>query len=127
MTSVGKWFVTTAIAYGVLGMLLGLHIAMTHDHGQMPTHAHIMVIGWVSFFLFGLFYLQFGRHVSLWMSVAHLVMAQLSMLGLVTGLWLLYSGQSQYEPVAAFSALGYAFSFLVFAFVGLPAVWKIQS
>ena len=127
MTGIAKWFVTTAILYGLLGMLLGLHMAMTHDHSQRPTHAHIMVIGWVSFFLFGLFYIHFGKSVRQWLAVLHFAVAQISMLGLMVGLWLIYSGQTQYEPVAAISSLGYAASFLVFAVIAIPSVWSDQS
>ena len=56
MHGIGKAFFLSALAYGVLGIMLGLHMAMSHNHGQMPTHAHILVIGWVSFAIFGLFY-----------------------------------------------------------------------
>ena len=123
MSGIAKWFMTTAIIYGLLGMLLGLHMAITQDHGQRPTHAHIMVIGWVSFFLFGLFYLHFGRSVRQWLAVMHFVIAEVSLLGLTVGLWLLYSGETQYEPVAAISSIGYAVSFLIFAMVAIPTVW----
>ncbi len=127
MNTIAKWFMTTAIVYGLLGMLLGLHMAMSHDHGQRPTHAHIMVIGWVSFFLFGLFYFHFGQLVRQWLAVAHFVLAQVSLLGLTIGLWLLYSGETQYEPIAAVSSMGYAVSFLIFAAVSVPAVWRRQQ
>ena len=127
MNTIAKWFMTTAIVYGLLGMLLGLHMAMSHDHGQRPTHAHIMVIGWVSFFLFGLFYFHFGQLVRQWLAVAHFVLAQVSLLGLTIGLWLLYSGETQYEPIAAVSSMGYAVSFLIFAAVSVPAVWSRQQ
>lgn len=53
MRAVARGFFTAAIAYGLLGMLLGLHMVIGHDHGQRPTHAHVMVIGWVSFAIFG--------------------------------------------------------------------------
>lgn len=127
MRGIGKWFVTTAILYGLLGMMLGLHMAMSHDHGQRPTHAHIMVIGWVSFFLFGLFYLQYGNTVVRWLGVLHFILAQISMIGLAAGLWLLYSGETQYEPVAAISSLGYALSFLIFAATALPGIWSSRE
>jgi len=86
-----------------------------------------MVIGWVSFFLFGLFYFHFGQLVRQWLAVAHFVLAQVSLLGLTIGLWLLYSGETQYEPIAAVSSMGYAVSFLIFAAVSVPAVWRRQQ
>ncbi len=117
MKSVARWFFVSALFYGIAGMALGLHMAMSHNHGQLPTHAHIMVVGWLSFAVFGLFYHLFSKTVSALLSRVHFWAAQLSFLGLTVGLFLFYSGKTQYEPVAAISSLGYAASFLVFAAV----------
>lgn len=122
MSSIARGFFITAIAYGVLGMLLGLQMAITQDHGQRPTHAHILVIGWVSFFLFGLFYLHFGRAVSRTLARVHFWMAEVALAGIIVGLWLIYSGRPQYEPIAAVSAITYALSFIVFAVVAIPVL-----
>ena len=119
MHGVGKAFFLSALVYGLLGILLGLHMAMTHNHGQMPTHAHILVIGWVSFAIFGLFYSAHGNAVPRLLAGIHFWLAQISLAALVVGLFLLYSGQNQYEPVAAISSLGYAASFVLFAFVAV--------
>jgi hypothetical protein len=115
MRGIGKFFFATALFYGLLGMSLGLHMAITQNHGQLPTHAHIMVIGWVSFAIFGLFYSAYGDSVPKSLSYLHLVLAQLAMIGMAIGLGLIYSGRPQYEPIAAVSATGYAISFLIFA------------
>lgn len=122
MRGIGKAFFSAALIYGLIGMLLGLHMAMSHDHGQMPTHAHIMVIGWVSFAVFGLFYAAHGRRAPQLLSQLHFWLAQIAMVGLVAGLWLNYNGQSQFEPVAAISALAYAASFLLFAVIAFIAM-----
>jgi ABC-type methionine transport system permease subunit len=127
MTSVARGFFTAAIIYCLLGMLLGLHMAMTSNHSEMPTHAHIQLIGWVSFFLFGLFYLQFGQAVRPVLAVLHFWIAQAAMLGLMIGLWLVYSDHSEYEPIAAVSAMAYAVSFLVFAAAALPVIWTRRA
>lgn len=124
MNSVARIFFVSAIVYGVLGMALGLHMGITHNHGQMPTHAHIMVIGWVSFFLFGLYYLHFGKVTPRALSLAHLWIAQCAFIALVIGLGLIYSGRNQYEPIAAISSIVYAVSFLVFAAAAVPVLWK---
>jgi hypothetical protein len=122
MQGIGRAFFVSALFYGVLGMLLGLHMAMSNDHGQMPTHAHIMVVGWVSFAIFGLFYAAFGHAVPLLLARVHFWLAQVSLAALVVGLYLLYSGKTQYEPIAAISSLGYAASFLVFALAALSSL-----
>ena len=123
MQGVARNFFTLAVVYSLCGMALGLHMAITNDHGQMPTHAHIMVIGWVSFFLFGIYYLQFGKVTSRALSLTHFWLAQCAFIALVTGLWLIYSGRNQFEPVAAVSSIAYALSFLVFAAAAAPVFW----
>lgn len=120
MQGIGRTFFASALVYGVLGMLLGLHMGISQNHGQMPTHAHIMVVGWLSFAVFGLFYAIYENTVPKLLARLHLWLAQVSFAGLVIGLWLLYSGQSQYEPFVALSSVAYAASFLVFVAVAFP-------
>ena len=122
MSGVAKWFTITALLYAILGFVVGLHMAMSHDHGQMPTHAHIMVIGWVSFFLFGIFYHLFRDRIQALLSLIHFVVAELALAGLVIALWNLYSGNMSFEPVAAISSMAYAGSFLVFALNALLVI-----
>ena len=124
VNGIGKAFFISALVYGTLGMLLGLHMAMSNNHGQMPTHAHILVIGWVSFAIFGLFYSGYGRTVPPLLAKIHFGLAQISLAALVVGLFLIYSGQTQYEPLAAVSSLSYAASFLVFAAGAIVAMQR---
>ncbi len=89
----------------------------------MPTHAHIMVVGWLSFFVFGFFYHLFGDRVSPTLSTVHFWLAQVTAAGMIVGLWVLYGGNEAATPVAAASAIGYAVSFLVFAMVVVQAAY----
>jgi hypothetical protein len=56
MRGVSAWFFGSAVVYGILGMLLGNIMGVTQDHSQLVTHAHMLLIGWVSFAIFGFFY-----------------------------------------------------------------------
>ena len=122
MQGIGKAFFASALVYSVMGMLLGLHMGISKNHAQMPTHAHILVIGWLSFAVFGFFYAHYGNTVSKVLARLHLWLAQVSLAALVIGLWLLYSGQPQYEPMVALSSVVYAASFLLFAAVAVPVL-----
>jgi hypothetical protein len=126
MKGLAKAFFASALVYGVLGMLLGLHMAMSSNHGQLATHAHIMVVGWVSFAIFGLFYSAYESAVPSMLAKIHFWLAEVSLAGLVIGLWLIYSGRTQFEPIAAVSSLAYAVSFVVFAFAALSAM-RVRS
>ncbi|MBT5107660.1 MAG: hypothetical protein HOM25_03175 [Rhodospirillaceae bacterium] len=121
MTGIAKGFFLTAIAYGVLGLGLGLAMAMSQDHGQMPTHAHTMVVGWLSFSVFGIFYHLFADSVPKLAATIHFWLAQISLVGLIVGLGLLYSGRPDAEPIAAISAMAYAVSFLLFAVIAVKS------
>lgn len=45
-----------AVLMVVAGMIWGIIMAISNDHSAMPAHAHLNLLGWVSLFLFGIFY-----------------------------------------------------------------------
>lgn len=47
-------YLFSALIYGILGLALGIHMAASHDHGQLVTHAHIMLLGFVVSFFYAL-------------------------------------------------------------------------
>ena len=46
----------TAVVVALVGMAWGLHMAISQDHSTLTAHAHLNLLGWVSLFLFGVFY-----------------------------------------------------------------------
>ena len=59
-------FVLTSLVYAVIGMSLGIFMAATKDHGQMVSHAHIMLAGFVVTFIYALCHkLWLGNQISL--------------------------------------------------------------
>ena len=115
MRGFARAFFVSALIYGVAGLLLGLDMGIRHDHAELPTHAHIMVVGWVSFAIFAFFYHWFGQAVPPLLASLHFWLAQASLLILVLGLGLIYAGHVEFEPLAAAGSLGYLASFAVFA------------
>jgi hypothetical protein len=87
------------LAWLVAGMLLGEHMGRTGDHGQMPTHAHIMLVGGVLPVLWALVYRTFalGQGIFAWLQTGlHHIGAMI----MIVGLYLLYG------PMAGDEALG---------------------
>jgi cbb3-type cytochrome oxidase subunit 1 len=122
MTGIAKRFFATALIYAVLGMSLGLVMGMTHDHSQMPTHAHLLVIGWVSFAIWGFFYHAFPGAALSRLATLHFWLAELSLAVLIVGLFLLFSGVTAAEPLAAAGSMGLLASAVLFAVVAWPHV-----
>jgi cbb3-type cytochrome oxidase subunit 1 len=120
MSGIAARFFGSAIAYAILGMLLGIVMGMTQDHTQMPTHAHLLVIGWVSFSIFGFFYYLFPEAAARTTAVVHFWLAQVSFVTLVGGLFLLMGGEKSVEPIVAAASAGMLLSMVAFAFAALP-------
>ena len=122
MNATARRCFASAVVFTLLGMALGLFMAITHDHGQMPTHAHIMVLGWVSFAIFGFFYHLFPQAAESRAAGLHFWLALISALTLFTGLFIMLGGHEEFEPMAAIGAIGYFISTLVFAAVAYPVL-----
>jgi hypothetical protein len=56
MTAISTWFLRAGAMTGAGGMALGIAMAASGDHSQMPLHAHLNLLGFVSLLLYGLFY-----------------------------------------------------------------------
>ncbi len=117
MSGISAWFFKSAVIYAIIGMALGVHMAATHNHDQHVTHAHINLIGWVSFALFGLYYDRFHQAATGWLAKAHFWSAQLGYVMIIVGIWLIYGGTPQAEPVAAVGSLILLASTVLFALI----------
>jgi len=102
-------------------------MAMSHDHSQLPTHAHIMVLGWVMSAVFAFFYHLVPAARASRLASIHFWLAAISSIGMVVGLFVLYGGNPSIEPLLAVSALAYFAATLLFAFIALSALWRSEG
>jgi len=124
MQGVARNFFTLAIIYALCGMALGIHMAISEDHGQMPTHAHIMVAGWLMSAVFAFFYHLFPAVAQKTLALVHFWLTAISGIGLMVGLYILLAGNAAIEPLLGISSIGFYAGMLLFAFIALPVVWK---
>jgi len=106
-----------AVLMVVAGMIWGIVMAASGDHSAMPAHAHLNLLGWVSLFLFGIFYhlhpvIDRSRtalvQVAVWV-VATVVMA--------VGVGLVHTGHEIGDPIAAVSSLVVLLDMLLFGWL----------
>ena len=45
-----------AVLMVIAGMVWGIVMGISQDHSTLPAHAHLNLLGWVSLFLFGIYY-----------------------------------------------------------------------
>lgn len=85
-------FVLTALGYAIAGLALGIYMASSKDHGQLVTHAHIMLVGFVVSFVYGLCHKLWLGNTESGLAQAQLYLHQAGSLVLFVGLFLLYGG-----------------------------------
>ena len=124
MQGVARNFFTLAIIYALCGMALGLHMSISQDHSQMPTHAHIMAAGWLMSAVFAFFYHQFPIARASRLAVVHFWLTAISGIALLVGLFFLLAGNAAIEPLVAASSMGFYAAMFLFAVIALPVVWK---
>jgi len=80
-------------------------MGISQDHSTFPAHAHLNLLGWVSLFLFGIYYhlhpaIDRDRlaFVQVWVWIAATVV-------LTAGVALVHSGSTVGDPIAAVGSL----------------------
>lgn len=122
MKGAARQFFTLAIIYALAGMVLGIYMAASHDHGQMPTHAHIMVAGWLMSSVFAFFYHLFPEIGTRPLARLHFWIQAVSGVVLVVSLFFLLGGNEAVEPVTALASVGFLIGMLVFVWNALPVL-----
>jgi peptidoglycan/LPS O-acetylase OafA/YrhL len=106
-----------AVLLVVAGMIWGIVMAISQDHSTFPAHAHLNLLGWVSLFLFGIYYhlhpaIDRDRlayvQVLVWIAATVL---------LTVGVALVHSGHSTGEPIAAVGSLVILADMLLFGWL----------
>ena len=113
-----------AVLMVIAGTIWGIVMGISQDHSTLPAHAHLNLLGWVSLFLFGIYYhlhptLDLNRLATgqIWVWIVATVI-------LTIGVGLVHSGHSIGDPIAAVSSLVILADALLFGwlvFRGEPA------
>ena len=127
MQGVARNFFTLAIIYALCGMALGIHMAISQDHTQMPVHAHTMVAGWLMSSVFAFFYHLFPKAGLGLLAQVHFWLTAVSGIGLLVGLYFVLAGNPAIEPLVAVSSMAFYASTLLFAFIALPTVYRTKA
>jgi peptidoglycan/LPS O-acetylase OafA/YrhL len=108
-----------AVLMVVAGMIWGIIMAISEDHSAMPAHAHLNLLGWVSLFLFGLFY---HLHPAIDRSRTAMIQVAIWIVGtiiLTIGVGLVHTGHQSGDPIAAIGSLIVLAGMLLFGWLVL--------
>ncbi|MBZ9739636.1 MULTISPECIES: cbb3-type cytochrome c oxidase subunit I [unclassified Mesorhizobium] len=122
MPKVSELFFKTAIVFLILGILAGLQMAISGDHGAFPAHAHINLLGWVTSAIFGGYYALNPVKAARRIAMIHYGLYTLGIVIMLPALYLmLQGGRTEFEPIVAGGSLIVAAAVLVFAVVVFSA------
>jgi len=110
-----------AVVFVTVGMIWGIVMAISQDHSAMPAHAHLNLLGWVSLFLFGIYY---RLHPSLEYATSAAIQVWVWIVGtivLAIGVALVHTGHAGGDPIAALGSFIVLFDMLLFGWLVLRA------
>ena len=101
-------YVLTGLGYALLGLLLGIHMAATKNHGQLVTHAHIMLLGFVVSMIYAMMHKLWLTDGNSKLAIAQYWLHQAGTAVLTIGLYCLYggiAGDDALAPVLGISSI----------------------
>jgi hypothetical protein len=111
-----------AVLFVIAGMAMGIGMAMSQDHSIMPAHAHLNLLGWVSLFLFGIYYERRPALDTSRLAIIQVTVWSIGTVVLTIAVAALHLGYAAFDPVAAIASLIVLAAMLMFAyFVFRPA------
>lgn len=112
-------FLLCSLAYAIAGMCVGIYMAASKNHGEYVAHAHILLVGFVVSFIYGLIHRLWIAAETVAVARFQFYLHQLSALVMGAGLLLFYGGlfHETLEPIMAASAIGVLASALLMAYL----------
>src|SRR3712207_2041829 len=103
-----------AVLFVIAGMAMGIGMAAAHDHSIMPAHAHLNLLGWVSLFLFGIYYKLNPFLERTRIAFVQVVVWSVGTVVLTVGVAAIHLGHDAGEPVAAVASFIVLAAMLIF-------------
>src|SRR5215216_946676 len=115
-----------AVVFALAGIAMGILMAISRDHAIMPAHAHLNLLGWVSLFLFGIYYRLNPALERSRLAFVQVVVWSVGTVVLTLGVAAIHLGHDAAEPIAAIASFIVLASMLLFAYlVFRPATSRV--
>ncbi len=114
-------FLRLSILYALIGMALGIVMAAMGDVSQMPTHAHINLLGFVAMAIYGFFYRLYPAAEGGWMAATHFWVTNAGFVGLMLSVGAIHGGYDAAEAGASVFSLVVILGMALFAVIVFKA------
>lgn len=115
-------YLVWALGYAVVGMGVGIYMAASHDHSELVAHAHILLVGFVVSFVYGLIHRLWLQRPRRTIALTQFVLHQAAAVVLLGSLLLLYGNAAPLtvqEPLLGVASIGILAAMLLMIFMVL--------
>ncbi|MGO4350802.1 hypothetical protein AB4Z25_02580 [Rhizobium sp. RAF36] len=117
MPRLAELYFKTAVIFFIIGISIGLKMAISEYHTVIGAHAHCNLLGWVSMALFGGYYALNPKKAERRIAMIQYYVYTLGVAIMVPALYMMLEGNMAMEPLVAVSSLIVFGGVLLFAFV----------
>jgi hypothetical protein len=111
-----------AVLFVFVGMAMGIGMAASQNHAIMPAHAHLNLLGWVSLFLFGIYYERRPALDTSRLALIQVIVWSVGTVVLTVAVAAIHLGYTAADPIAALASLIILAAMVLFGyFVFRPA------
>ncbi|MBW8824570.1 MAG: TonB-dependent receptor [Xanthomonadales bacterium] len=109
---IDRKFLLCGLFFAIAGLCLGIYMAISRNHAEMPAHAHIMLVGFVFSFIYATIHRLWLPGLVGKLKSIQFILHELGALLLAVGLLLLFSGHGSEDSLGPCLGIG-AFSVLL--------------
>lgn len=99
MKNFDRTYLIWALSYAAAGMALGIYMGASRNHGQFTTHAHIMLVGFVTSLIYAVIHRLWLTAPSRALATIQFILHQAGSLAMFAGLLLLYGHSASEDQV----------------------------
>lgn len=117
MPRIAKLYFRTAIIFLIIGISIGLSMAISQDHSAIGAHAHANLLGWVTMAIFGGYHALNPAKAERRIAMIQYCVYTAGVALMVPALYLMLTGNPAMEPVVAIASLITFAGVLLFAVI----------
>lgn len=117
MPRIAQLYFKTAVLFLIIGIGMGLNMAISQDHSVIGAHAHCNLLGWVTMAIFGGYHALNPRKAERRLAMIQYCVYTAGVVLMVPSLYLMLLGNAAMEPIVAISSIITFIGVLLFAFI----------
>jgi hypothetical protein len=111
-----KRYVVWALSYAAVGLALGIYMAASQNHAELVTHTHILLIGFVLSFVYGIIHRLWLQNSGRALGNVQFVVHQAGVITISVALFLLYGNlvpAARLDPILGTASVGILLAMLL--------------